>query len=89
VAQILQKNERIKFESNLFLALADCRTIALDTNFFVRANLYKGSDKKKIDAFDVYDLPSGEHEIENMTDDEYAEWSLKRLRNGKTVRTRR
>ena len=57
----LKKQEveaNVKCFEAINMTMADLRTLALDTNLFVRLNALKDTKAKKIKAFNIDDLPS-------------------------------
>lgn len=85
IAQIQKRNSEIETQNAFFTAIADCRSIAIDTNFYARAAALKDTGKNKVEPLDIYDLPSGKQAVKNMTDEEFRKWKMDRFLDGKVV----
>jgi len=87
---------RFKMAETIYLALCDCRDLAIDTNFYVRCAALKGTKNPKITGFDTKKLPSNYVEEERkeaerrakMTPEELAEQDFKDFMAGKTIKPR-
>ena len=63
---------RFKMMEMTYLAICDCRDLAIDTNFYVRCAALKGTKIKNLSAFDPKKLPS------NYVDEERKEAERKK-----------
>ena len=87
---------RFKMMEASYLAICDCRDLAIDTNFFVRFAALKGTKAKKVTGFDPKKLPSSYVEEERkeaerrakMTPEELAEEEIRAFMAGKTIKAR-
>ena len=85
-----------KVAETIYLAICDCRDLAIDTNFYVRVAALKGTKSKKLSPFDTKKLPSNYVEAERMeaerrakmTPEELDEEDFKNFMAGKTIRAR-
>lgn len=78
------EESRFKMLGNLYMAICDCRAIALDTNTCARAQVMKD-----LKVLDVENLPSNEAErrerLAKMTPEELHEQRIKDFMSGKII----
>lgn len=87
---------RFKMMNTTYIALCDCRDLLIDTNYYTRVTAYKDTKVKKVEAFNVKNLPSSyieeqreeEERRAKMTPEELVEEDVKNFMAGKTVRSR-
>lgn len=83
-----------KTMETIYLAICDCRAIAIDSNSYLRIHALKGTKAKKLNPFDVKTLPSvaieeerkEEERRKKMTPEEIAEEEYQAFMAGKTIR---
>lgn len=77
----------------IYMAICDCRDVALDSNLFLRLNAIRGVKGVKLNPFDTKLLPSSiaeekkeEKRREQMTPEELAEEEYRDFMAGKQIR---
>lgn len=93
-----EENEKIQLENEkntlLHYSILDLKTIALDSNFFIRLNVFKGAKNAKCKPFDIESLPGikymeekeekeAKEKLSHLTPKDREKEIVKRLLNGK------